>query len=97
MTIPLLFRRQKPAMAIPLPLHSLAPEQMTAAFAVKEDQLQWRATHQAITNEIMTCLRAAQDLTLNPQACACEVAAIEHLHRLAETLRELREAGLKTG
>ncbi len=73
----------------------LDERQMTAAFAVPATQLQWRATLQAIEEEIREAYGAAQQLTLNPPACAGEVSGAEHLERLRGKLYALREAGLK--
>ncbi len=74
----------------------LTPRQMTAAFAVADTQLQWRATLQAIEEEIRETYSAAQQLTLNPPACAAEVAGAEHLERLRMKLWALRDEGIKT-
>ncbi len=84
-----------PPRIVLLATEPLDERQMTAAFAVPATQLQWRATLQAIEEEIREAYGAAQQLTLNPPACAGEVSGAEHLERLRGKLYALREAGLK--
>jgi hypothetical protein len=78
-------------------LPALREREFRVALQVGEDNLLWRAVHQAIESQRESALAAAVDIDHQerPQLLSYFNGAAIHLEKLGEFLRDERERGLK--